>query len=51
MMYTVKNIFCKIASFYSDKISTNRMNTKIPSNLKVRFLESALFRFPYTCII
>lgn len=47
MMCTVKHIFCKIARSYSDKISTNRMNIKSPSDLKVRFLESALFRFPY----
>lgn len=47
MTYTVKHIFCKIAIPYSDKISINRMNIKIPSNLEVRFLESALFRFPY----
>lgn len=33
---------------YSDKISTIRMDVRmIPSDLSVKFLESALFRFPY----
>lgn len=52
MTYTVKHVFCKTAISYSDKISTNRMDIgMVPFDLHVKFLESALFRFPYIHIL